>query len=92
MLISVVSNICRSLSRSNLQIVKCSDISKAFYCKSYGKFCVGDKASSTKSFTEDDVQTFARISGDTNPIHVDKEYAKTTRFGQPVVHGILTCG
>lgn len=53
---------------------------------------VGDSASRTKTFSEDDVRTFAEISGDNNPIHLDAKYAAGTRFGQRLVHGILTSG
>lgn len=50
---------------------------------------IGDKASVTKAFTEDDVKQFAEISRDKNPIHLDAEYAKNTMFKQRVVHGAL---
>ena len=40
-------------------------------------FQVGQKDSLTKTFTEDDVKTFAEISLDKNPIHIDEEFAKT---------------
>ena len=53
---------------------------------------IGDSASTTKTFTDSDVRTFAEISGDKNPIHLDEEYATQTRFGQRLVHGILTSG
>ena len=53
---------------------------------------VGDMASITRVFTEDDVITFANITGDKNPIHLDEEYASTTRFKQRLVHGILVSG
>ena len=42
-----------------------------------------------KVFTEQDVITFAALTGDTNPIHLDENYAKSTRFGQKIVHGML---
>jgi 3-hydroxybutyryl-CoA dehydratase len=51
---------------------------------------VGDQASTKKIFGEEDVKIFAKISTDVNPIHLDKEYASTTRFKRPVVHGIFT--
>ena len=51
---------------------------------------VGDKASLRKVFTEEEVKQFAYISGDTNPIHLDEEFAATSVFGQRVVHGMLT--
>ena len=53
---------------------------------------VGDSASMTKTFTDADVRTFAEISGDKNPIHLDDDYAAETRFGKRLVHGILTSG
>jgi len=53
---------------------------------------IGDSASMTKTFSDEDVRTFAEISGDNNPIHLDDEYAAGTRFGQRLVHGILTSG
>ena len=53
---------------------------------------IGDEASLTKTFTDSDVYTFAEISGDHNPIHVDAEFAATTRFERQLVHGMLTAG
>jgi acyl dehydratase len=40
-------------------------------------------------FSRADVLTFARITGDNNPLHIDEEYAKTTPFGRCIVHGFL---
>jgi acyl dehydratase len=54
-----------------------------------GQFKVGDKATLKKAFTESEVESFVKISLDDNPIHLDREYAETTAFGQPIVHGIL---
>ena len=48
---------------------------------------VGDKASLSKEFTEQDVLDFSVLSGDQNPIHFDKEYAEKSRFGQRIVQG-----
>jgi len=53
---------------------------------------IGDSASLTKTFSDEDVRTFALISGDNNPIHLDDEYAAGTRFGRRLAHGILTSG
>lgn len=50
---------------------------------------VGDKASRSKTFTENDVRQFAEVSTDKNPIHLDAEYAKNTIFKQRIVHGML---
>lgn len=40
--------------------------------------------------TEDDIQAFAEVSGDFNPLHMDEEFAKNTVFGQRIAHGALT--
>ncbi len=50
---------------------------------------VGDSASITKSFSDEDVRKFAEISGDKNPVHLDDEYAAQTQFKKRLVHGML---
>ena len=55
-------------------------------------YSIGQKASFTKTVTESDVSTFAGLIGDFNPIHVDAEYARKSRFGQRVAHGMFTGG
>ncbi len=40
--------------------------------------------------TEDDIELFAQVSGDRNPLHMDEEFAKQTPFGQRIAHGALT--
>jgi len=42
-----------------------------------------------REVTAADVADFARLSGDTHPLHVDEEYAASTRFGVPIAHGPL---
>ena len=54
------------------------------------KIKVGDTASVTKTITDADIQTFGALTGDHNPLHFDKEYARRTRFGKPISHGMLT--
>lgn len=54
------------------------------------RFYVGQTASVTKTITEADIVQYAGISGDFNPVHIDAEYAKGTRFGQRIAHGLLT--
>ncbi len=51
---------------------------------------VGMSASFAKTISEADVYGFAGISGDTNPVHINEEYAKTTAFGQRIAHGMLS--
>lgn len=41
------------------------------------------------SFTQDDVILFAKVSGDHNPLHLDAEFAATTPFKRPIIHGAL---
>ena len=53
---------------------------------------VGQTAETTKVFTEEDILLFAGITGDRNPVHISKEFAATTRFGERIAHGLLTAG
>ena len=55
-------------------------------------FTIGSKASLTKTFTQQDVDSFAEISLDKNPLHVDEKTAENSIFGKRVVHGILQVG
>lgn len=51
---------------------------------------VGQTATYSKTLTEQDVILFAACSGDVNPVHLDKAYAATTTFGEPIGHGMWT--
>lgn len=51
---------------------------------------LGQEATLTITVTEDDIVKFAEISGDTNPVHLDQEYAATTMFKECISHGMLT--
>ena len=55
-------------------------------------YYVGEQASMTKTVSAADVSTFAGLIGDHNPIHIDDEYARTSRFGKRVAHGAFTGG
>lgn len=51
---------------------------------------VGDTwESPARTVTESDVTQFACLTGDFNPLHVDREFARQTPFGQPIAHGLL---
>jgi 3-hydroxybutyryl-CoA dehydratase len=52
----------------------------------------GDSGQFTKTFLDRDVFAFADASGDYNPLHIDDEYARRSRFGRRVAHGILMAG
>ena len=51
---------------------------------------VGMTATQSKTITETDIILFSAVSTDVNAIHLDEEYAKTTRFGTRIVQGFLT--
>jgi 3-hydroxybutyryl-CoA dehydratase len=53
---------------------------------------VGQKASLSKQFAREDILAFADASGDHNPLHLDEVYARHTRFGKPIAHGMLVAG
>src|SRR3954464_1025717 len=51
---------------------------------------IGDKFSITRLVTEQLIREIAELSGDYNPIHLDEEFARGTRFGQRIAHGMLS--
>ncbi len=51
------------------------------------KFTIGLQSEIIRSFTAAEVASFARLSGDVNPIHLDEEFAENTQFGRRIVHG-----
>ena len=50
---------------------------------------VGQSAMFGRTVTDADIAAFAGVSGDTNPIHLHEGFARTTRFGQRIAHGML---
>ena len=58
--------------------------------RSIKDFYVGQTAELTKQYSENDVNMFAEISGDHNPIHLNNEYAKDSIFGKKIVYGFLS--
>ena len=52
----------------------------------------GDKTSRTKIISDDVIRSFAELTGDTNPVHLDDAYAAGTRFGRRIAHGMIAAG
>jgi len=52
----------------------------------------GDRVSFSKTVTEQDVVDFARVTGDDQPLHLDPDFGKRTRFGKRIAHGMLSAG
>ncbi len=53
---------------------------------------VGQSATFSKTVTDADIVLFAGVSGDTNPVHLDAEYAAGTMFKTRIAHGMLSAG
>jgi 3-hydroxybutyryl-CoA dehydratase len=53
---------------------------------------VGLTAKFSKTITEADIVLFAAVTGDTNPMHLDAEYAATSIFKERIAHGMLAAG
>lgn len=51
---------------------------------------VGQQAMFGRTVTDADIVAFAGVSGDTNPIHLHDGFARTTRFGRRIAHGMLS--
>ena len=56
----------------------------------YAEISIDQTATYTRTVSERDVTLFAAISGDVNPVHLDEEFAATTRFGGRIAHGMFT--
>src|SRR5512138_3040290 len=52
----------------------------------------GDKASRTQSISDEMIRSFAALTSDTNPVHLDDAYAAGTRFGRRIAHGMIAAG
>ncbi|HRP26073.1 MaoC family dehydratase [Thauera sp.] len=53
---------------------------------------VGMSACVSRTVSEADILMFAGVSGDTNPVHLDQEFAASTMFGGRIAHGMLSAG
>jgi acyl dehydratase len=58
----------------------------------YDSLTVGDGFTWSRVLTMNDVRLFAEVTGDDNPIHIDEEAGRQSRFGKPVVHGVYVLG
>lgn len=58
--------------------------------KTFADLAIGMTVQMRKTVSERDIEDFARVSGDYNPLHMDEDYAKDTIFGGRVAHGALT--
>ncbi len=56
----------------------------------YDEIAIGQTARYSKLIEERDIQLFAAVSGDVNPVHLDAEFAAGTPFGERIAHGMLT--
>ena len=52
----------------------------------------GDKAVRSLTISDETIRTFAEVTGDTNPVHLDDDYAAGTRFGRRIAHGMIAAG
>ena len=60
--------------------------------KTFDQIAIGDSASHVRTISAEDIDLYARITDDYNPVHMDEEYAKGTVFGGRIAHGTITLG
>lgn len=60
--------------------------------KTFDEIAIGEKASHVRTISAEDIDLYARLTDDYNPIHMDEEYAKKTVFGGRIAHGTITLG
>lgn len=58
----------------------------------YADIKIGDEASLSRTITDAHIVSFAGLTGDFNPVHVDAEYAQQSMFGERICHGMLMAG
>ncbi|WP_319531052.1 MaoC family dehydratase [uncultured Cohaesibacter sp.] len=56
----------------------------------YEDMSIGQSEGLSHVVTEEDIAAFAAVSGDYNPVHVDKAYGEASRFGGNIAHGLYT--
>ena len=73
------------------ELTKANDyVADVRLCTNGKRFYVGQADFITKKITETDVCQYAEACGDKNPIHLNEEYAKKSKFGRRICHGMLT--
>ncbi len=60
--------------------------------KSIEQLKIGDSAQIVKTITQEDIELFAKATGDFNPVHLDQAYAEKTMFKGRIAHGLLSVG
>ena len=60
--------------------------------REYGDIKMGERASASRTITASDIDAFAALTGDYNPIHVDEEFARQSRWEGRIAHGMLVAG
>ena len=60
--------------------------------KTFQEIAIGDEASFSKTISETDIYLYAGITGDFNPVHVNRTFAAESIFKAPVAHGMLSAG
>ncbi len=60
--------------------------------KSIQELKIGDSAQLSRTITEKDIEEFARVTGDTNPLHLDENFAQKTIFKGRIAHGLISMG
>ena len=61
-----------------------------FYGHDFDDLQIGMSAAYGRTVSEADILMFAGVSGDTNPVHLDEEFAASTMFGGRIAHGMLS--
>ena len=56
----------------------------------FDELTIGQSAESSRVVGASDIEAFAEVSGDNNPVHLDEAYARTTTFGERIAHGMLS--
>lgn len=58
----------------------------------FSDLAIGQSAEHTKTITDDVIARFAEVTGDLNPLHLDENAARRTRFGGRIAHGMINAG